>query len=71
MKYTPVKNRALYDQIAYSYSDPDASISIDGMQDMANYFAKNGGNKPIDVRTIVDERFRLAASKRLGPYKPQ
>jgi NitT/TauT family transport system substrate-binding protein len=71
MKHTPVKNRALYDQIAYSYSDPDAAISIDGMQDMANYFARQGGNKPIDVRTIVDERFRLGASKRLGPYKPQ
>ena len=71
MKHTPVKARPLYDQIAFSYSDPDAALSIDGMQDMANYFARAGGNKPIDAKSLVDERFRLAAVKRVGPYKPQ
>jgi NitT/TauT family transport system substrate-binding protein len=71
IKHTPVKARALYDQIAFSYSDPDAVISIDGMQDMANYFARSTGGKPVDVRTLVEERFRLAAVKRVGPYKPQ
>ncbi|MFM9971684.1 MAG: ABC transporter substrate-binding protein [Burkholderiales bacterium] len=69
MKYTPVKNRALYDQIAFSYSDPDAVVSVDGMQDMAGHFARTTGAKPIDARTMVDERFRLAAVKRLGPYQ--
>jgi hypothetical protein len=38
---------------------------------MANYYAKAGGSKPIDAKTLVDERFRLAALKRVGPYKPQ
>jgi NitT/TauT family transport system substrate-binding protein len=70
IKHTPVKARPLYDQIAFSYSDPDAVISVDGMQDMANYFARASGGKPIDARTLVDERFRLAAVKRVGPYKP-
>lgn len=69
IKYTPVKSRPLYDKLAFSYSDPDAAISIDGMQDMAGYFARSTGGKPVDVRTLVDERFRLAAVKRLGPYQ--
>ena len=71
IKHTAVKARPLYDRIAFSYADPDASISIDGMQDMANYFTANGGGKPLDVRTLVDQRFREAAVKKLGPYKPQ
>ena len=69
IKYTPVKSRPLYDKLAFSYSDPDAAISIDGMQDMAGYFARSTGSKPVEVRTLVDERFRLAAVKRLGPYQ--
>lgn len=71
IKHTAVKARPLYDRISFSYADPDAAISIDGMQDMANYYTSNGGGKPLDVRTIVDERFRQAAVKKLGPYKPQ
>jgi len=70
IKHTPVKSRPLYDQIALSYVDPDAAIGIDGMQDMANYYAKAGGIKPMDAKTLVDERFRLGALKRVGPYKP-
>ncbi|MSQ50629.1 MAG: ABC transporter substrate-binding protein [Betaproteobacteria bacterium] len=69
IKYTPVKSRPLYDQIAYSYADPDAAISIDGMQDMASYYARVTGGKPVEARTLVDERYRLAALKRLGPYQ--
>lgn len=69
IKYTPVKSRPLYDKLAFSYSDPDAAISVDGMQDMAGYFARSTGTKPVDARTLVDERFRLAAVKRLGPYQ--
>jgi len=70
IRHTSVKARPLYDRIAFAYADPDAAISLEGMQDMANYFAANGGGKPIDVHAIVDERPRLAAVKRLGPYKP-
>lgn len=69
IKYTPVKNRALYDQITYSYADPDAAISVDGMQDMASYFTRTTGGKPVEARSLVDERFRLAAVKRLGAYQ--
>jgi len=69
MKHTPVKNRALYEQIAFSYSDPDAAIGVEGMQDMANYFSRVTGSKPVEARSLVDERFRLAAVKRLGPYQ--
>jgi NitT/TauT family transport system substrate-binding protein len=68
IKYTPVKSRPLYDQIAYSYADPDAAVSIDGMQDMASYFTRTTGGKPVEARSLVDDRFRQAALKRLGPY---
>ncbi|MFM9969604.1 MAG: hypothetical protein ACKVQK_14540, partial [Burkholderiales bacterium] len=69
MKHTTVKNRALYDRLTFSYADPDAAISIDGVQDMASYYSRAGGTKPVDVRTLVDDRFRQAALKRLGPYQ--
>jgi NitT/TauT family transport system substrate-binding protein len=68
MKYTPVKNRALYDRIVFAYADPDAGIDMTGLQDMANYYASVLGSKPIDAKTLVDMGFAQNALKRLGTY---
>ena len=69
MKYTPVKDRSLYDRIAWAYVDPDATINLAGLQDMATYYATHGGPNAGDAKTLVDDRFRQAALKKLGPYK--
>lgn len=69
MKYTPIKDRSLYDRLTFAYAPPDAGITIDGLQDMANYYAKSGGPNAGDVHALIDDRFRQAALKRLGPYK--
>ena len=69
MKYTPVKDRGLYDRIAWAYADPDAAIDMAGLQDMATYYATHAGPNAGDVKTLVEDRFRQAALKRLGPYK--
>jgi NitT/TauT family transport system substrate-binding protein len=69
MKYTPVKDRALYDRIAWAYADPDATINMADLQDMVTYYAKHDGPNAGDAKSLVEDRFRQAALKRLGPYK--
>jgi NitT/TauT family transport system substrate-binding protein len=69
MKYTPVKDRGLYDRIAWAYADPDAAINMAGLQDMVTYYATHDGPKAGDAKSLVEDRFRQAALKRLGPYK--
>jgi NitT/TauT family transport system substrate-binding protein len=71
MKYTPLKDRSIYDRIAFSYSPPDGEISVSGLQDMANYYATHNGPKGGDPATLVDDRFRQAALKKVGLYKSQ
>jgi len=68
MKYTPVKNRELYDRIVFAYADPNGAVNLDGLQDMANYFGSYSGTKPADVKTLVDGSFQQNALKRLGVY---
>ncbi len=69
MKYTPVKDRSLYDRLTFAYAPPDGVIDMAGLQDMANYYASHGGPNAGDVHAIVDDRFRQAALKQLGPYQ--
>jgi NitT/TauT family transport system substrate-binding protein len=66
-KYTPVKNRELYDRITFPYAPPDGAITMSGLADMAKYFASHGGSDVGDVKKIVDDRFRAAAVAKLGP----
>lgn len=70
MKYTPVKDRSLYDRLTFAYAPPDAAITMAGLQDMANYYATHGGPNAGDVHSIVDEHFREAALAKLGADKP-
>ena len=69
MKYTPVKDRAVYDRLTFAYAPPDGVIDLAGLQDMADYFGSHGGPNAGDVHALVDDRFRQAALKQLGPYK--
>jgi len=66
MKYTLVKERALYDQITWAYAPPNGEIDMAGLQDMADYFGSHGGPNGGDVHKLVDDRFRAAALKAIG-----
>jgi len=70
MKYTPVKDRSLYDRLTFAYAPPDAAITMAGLQDMANYYASHGGPNAGDVHSLVDDHFREAALAKLGAEKP-
>jgi hypothetical protein len=70
IKYTPVKDRALYEHITFAYAPPNGEITVPALQDIADYYAANGGPKAGDVTKLIDDRFRQAALKRLGPAKP-
>jgi NitT/TauT family transport system substrate-binding protein len=69
MKHTPVKNRELYDKIVFAYAEPNGAVNIEGLQDMANYFASYSGGNPVDVKTLVDGSFQQSALKRIGSYQ--
>lgn len=69
MKYTPLKDRSIYDRITFSYAPPDAEISVPGLEAMSTYYATHGGPNTGDVSKLIDDRFQKAALKRLGPFK--
>ncbi|HXQ53896.1 MAG TPA: ABC transporter substrate-binding protein [Stellaceae bacterium] len=69
IKYTPVKDRGLYDKITWAYAPPNGDISVSGLQDMANYFASHAGPNAGDVHKLLDDRFREAALAKLGTVK--
>jgi NitT/TauT family transport system substrate-binding protein len=68
--YTTVKDPALYDRMGMSGIDPDGKINLANLADQAAYYAEMGVlPEGIDLRTLIDERFREAALQRLGPYR--
>jgi len=67
MKYTPVKDRALYDKITFPYAPPNGEITMSGLTDMAHYYAMHGGPDIGDAKKLIDDRFREAALKKIGP----
>jgi NitT/TauT family transport system substrate-binding protein len=69
MKYTPVRDRAVYDRIVWSQADPDAAINMAGLQDMADYFGTHANTRRVEAASLVDQRFREAALRRLGDHR--
>ncbi|HLI26123.1 MAG TPA: ABC transporter substrate-binding protein [Chloroflexota bacterium] len=68
--YTTVKDPALYDRMAMSGIDPDGRVNLANLADQAAYYAEMGVMpNGVDLRPLIDERFREAAVQRLGPYQ--
>lgn len=66
-KYTSLKDKALYDKIQWSYMDPNAEISFDGLRDQQDWYAKQGFvAKKADLQGMVDRRFLDYALEKLG-----
>jgi NitT/TauT family transport system substrate-binding protein len=70
IKNTPVKDRSLYDRMGMSHIDPDGVINLKHIRATLDYYQAAGAIQRTEVEALVDDRFRQAALKKLGPYKP-
>jgi NitT/TauT family transport system substrate-binding protein len=70
-RLTTVKDPHLYDQIGFTYVDPDGRILSERIADDVQYYvAKGYSQQPVDVSTVIDMRYVDYALSRLGPYRP-
>ncbi len=66
-KYTSLKDKAMYDKIQWSYMDPNAEISLDGLRDQQDWYAKQGFvPKKANIGGMIDGRFLDYALQKLG-----
>jgi NitT/TauT family transport system substrate-binding protein len=66
-KYTMLKDKAVYDKIQWSYMDPNAEISFDGLLDQQEWYAKQGFvAKKSNMEGMYDGRFLKYAIEKLG-----
>ncbi len=66
-KYTTLKDKAMYEKIQWSYMDPNAEISFDGLRDQQDWYAKQGFvSKKANLEGVVDWRFLHYALEKLG-----
>ncbi len=66
-KYTTLKDKAMYDKIQWSYMDPNAEISFDGLRDQQDWYAKQGFvSHKANLEGVVDWRFLHYALEKLG-----
>jgi len=69
IKYTPVKDRDLYDRMVYQGFDPDGRINRASVEhDMEHYLATGQLAAPLDLDRLIDMRFADYAVQVLGPY---
>jgi NitT/TauT family transport system substrate-binding protein len=66
-KYTSLKDKAMYDKIQWSYMDPNAEISFDGLRDQQDWYAKQGFvAQKASIEGMIDRRFLDYALEKLG-----
>jgi NitT/TauT family transport system substrate-binding protein len=66
-KHTSIKDKALYDKIAWSYLDPNGDLSVASLKDQQNWFAARGEvEHKVDLDAVIDMRFHDYAVKTLG-----
>jgi NitT/TauT family transport system substrate-binding protein len=69
INHTPVKNRALYDQMTYSALDPDGKMNLQSFDQQQDYFLRTGTQQGrVDIQSYVDVQHAEAAVRQLGPY---
>jgi NitT/TauT family transport system substrate-binding protein len=70
MKYTPVKNRALYDEMTMSALDPDGRMNLQSFDQQQDWFLSTGTQQArIDIQSFIDLQHIEAAARQLGPYQ--
>jgi NitT/TauT family transport system substrate-binding protein len=72
VKYSSLKDAAVYRAITPQASDPDGKVSVAGLQKDWTFFKDHGEiNGKVTVDDIVDPSFAKKAVAELGPYRPQ
>jgi len=67
IKYTSLKDRAMYDKMQWSYMDPNGEISLDGLRDQQDWYVKNGFvATKTSIESMIDRRFLDYALEKIG-----
>ena len=70
IEHTPVKNRALYDQMTLSTLDPDGGMNLQSFDQQQDYFITTGTQQArVDLQGVIDLQHAQAAARQLGPYR--
>lgn len=72
VKYTTLKDPALYRQISWNYLDPNCHVNVDALKADLDFYVQNGyvQQRP-DMNQTVDGSYCAAALKALGRYNPR
>lgn len=67
IKYTSLKDKAVYDKLQWSYMDPNAEISLEGLRDQQDWYTKQHYvASKADLGGMIDGRFLKHALDKLG-----
>src|SRR5579884_1086357 len=68
--HTPVKDRALYDQMTVSALDPDGKMNLASFDQQQDYFISTGTQQGrVDIQSFIVLQHIEAAVRQLGPYR--
>lgn len=70
IKFTPVKERTLYDKMIMPWLDPNGAVNRQSLRFDQDWYEKNGFvPRKVNLSLVVDDRFVLSALEKLGRYK--
>ena len=68
---TPLKERALYDKMGFSYSETNGSVNVDALDRDQDFYLQQGVQKEkLPPERLIDPTFAQYALGVLGPYQP-
>jgi NitT/TauT family transport system substrate-binding protein len=71
IKNTPLKERAIYDQMPWPSSNPDGRVNAETIAAAQDWFADHGYvPTKVDLSKVIDNQFADYAVQQLGPYQP-
>jgi NitT/TauT family transport system substrate-binding protein len=71
IKNTPVKDRALYDNMPWPSNNPDGRVNAETIGIAQDWFAERGYvQTKVDLSKVIDNQFADYAVAQLGPYQP-
>jgi NitT/TauT family transport system substrate-binding protein len=71
IKHTPLKDRAIYDQMPWPSNNPDGRVNPETISAAQDWFAANGYvSTKVDLSKVIDNQFADYAVEQLGPYQP-
>ena len=71
IKHTPLKERAIYDQMPWPSNNPNGRVNPERSRAAQDWFADHGYvATKVDLTKVIDNQFADAAVPQLGPYQP-